>query len=130
MKVRTETFVDHSEFNKLVTKTYGRPYNIQQQDGCMGNGTISFSVPYDFESEDFENDTIPERVNDPERGVSFKAWLARDPKAPLKDEEDGGREFGIKLWWERNFYPALGMLIDDLYAKRLLKKGEYMILID
>lgn len=60
-------------------------------------------------------------------GVSFKAWLERDPKQKLPNRED---EFCIYLWWARNFYPHLDMVVQDLYTKGLIEPGEYAIEID
>jgi hypothetical protein len=81
MKARTETVIDVSEWDALVVKTYKRPYSFQQQGGCKSRGVFRFSVPDD--AEDYENEAVPEIVNGPERGVSFAAWLKRDPKVPL-----------------------------------------------
>jgi len=62
-------------------------------------------------------------------GVSFKAWLERDPKQRLKSEGDRDSS-SLQLWWDRNFYPNVDMIINDLYSKGLLEKGEYDIKID
>ena len=131
MKYRTEKIVDVQEWDKLVTKTYGRPYSLQQQNDCHDRGVTFITVP-DKEAEDFENDTIPEIVNGPEMGVSFEAWKSRDPKQPLKSEEKGCRDesWAIDLWWGRNFYPCLQVVANDLHARGLLEAGEYGINID
>jgi hypothetical protein len=77
-------------------------------------------------------------------GVSFEAWLNKDPEAPLnpsdkelkncnyffpqQDKEEWKNDKShINLFWERNFYPHIDMIINDLYAKGLLEKGEYLI---
>lgn len=73
MKFITKKIVGMSDFNDLVRATYGKPYHIQQQDGCKSRGMEHFSVPVKY-PEDYENDTVPEIVNRSERGVSFKAW--------------------------------------------------------
>ncbi len=125
MKIRTEQVIDVSEWDKLVTKTYKRPYSFQQQDGCKGRGNFHLSVPDD--ADDYDNDSVPEVVNGEERGVSFAAWLARDPKAPLADGRDN---YALDLWWGRNFYPNIQMVANDLHAKGLLKAGDYTIDID
>lgn len=131
MKIRTEQVIDVSEWDKLVQKTYGRPYKFQQQDGCKGRGVYRIQVP-DEEWSDFANDSVPEIVNHTKRGVSFAAWLKRDPRAQLIDdgkivETD---QWAIDLWWSRNFYPDISMVINDLHAKGLLKAGNYTIDID
>lgn len=130
MKIRTEQVIDVSDWDDLVEKTYNRPYSFQQQDGCKDRGVFKFEVPNE-EYEDFKRETIPEIVNGPEMGVSFAAWLARDPKQPLQEEEYGrDDQWSINLWWTRNFYPAFHMVANDLHAKGLLPAGQYTINID
>lgn len=125
IRTRTEKLIDVQDWDNLVTETYGRVYSFQQQDGCKDRQLVSITVPDGCE--DFENDTVPEIVNGDEMGVSFKAWLARDPKTPLPDRDD---TFGLTLWWERNFYPDVQMIANDLYEKGLIEAGDYMINID
>jgi len=127
MKIRTEKMIDVSEWDKLVTETYGRPYNFQQQDGCKSRGVVRITVPDD--AEDFENETVPEEVNHDEMGVSFAAWLARDPKQKLSDP-NAQQDYCLDLWWGRNFYPEVQMIANDLNAKGLLEAGKYTINID
>lgn len=126
MKIKTEKVIEVSDWDDLVQKTYGRTYSFQQQGGCKSRGMFRFEVP--AEAEDFENDSIPEVVNGREMGVSFTAWLAREPKQQLSS----GREdqWGIDLWWARNFYPDFQMVANDLHKKGLLDAGEYVIEID
>ena len=62
-------------------------------------------------------------------GVSFKAWLERDPTQKLNDP-NCNYDYGLVLWWDRNFYPHISMIINDLYTKGLLEAGEYQINID
>jgi len=126
MKIRTEKVIDVSDWDALVEKTYGKPYSFQQQDGCQERGNFYLAVPEP--SEDYENDSLPEEVNHEEMGVSFKAWLNRDPKTPLASERED--DFSIRLWWERNFYPNIQMIANDLHAKGLLEAGDYTINID
>ena len=137
LKIRTESVIDCSDWDKFVKDAYGKPYCFQQQDGCKPRGTFSFKVPDEDYAEDFENDAISEVVNGPEMGVSFEAWKARDPKEPLKgDPKDpqryalGTEKWAINLWWERNFYPELQTLANDLHNKGLLNAGSYTINID
>lgn len=129
MKIRIEKVIDLDELNKLVTETYGRPYNFQQQDGYKGRGSHRFSVPSLEYCEDFDNDTVPEIVNHQEMGVSFAAWLKRDPKQKLSNKDDQ-ESWSIDLWWVRNFYPNFQMVANDLYAKGLIEAGDYTIDID
>ena len=63
-------------------------------------------------------------------GVSFAAWLARDPKQELDSEYDWDRKNGRDLFWHRNFYPSVDIDANDLHAKGLLPAGEYQIVID
>lgn len=77
----------------------------------------------------FENDTVPEIVNHSEMGVSFKAWLERNPNQKLNNPGDEDA-LCLRLWWNRNFYPHVDMIINDLHSKGLLEAGEYDIKID
>ena len=127
------TMIDVSEFDDLVQTTYGRVYSFQQQDGCKERGTYEFTVYPEghknnsYPPEDFENDTVPEEINGEEMGVSFKAWLARDPKEWNGDPEDA--RF-VNMFWERNFYPHVDAVIDDLRKRGLIQPGTYVINID
>jgi len=123
--------IDVDDWDNLVTEVYGKPYSFQQQDGCKSRGIEYFDIPGDFSWwDDFENDSIPEEVNGDKMGVSFKAWLERDPKKPLVDDEDGEDSWTIELFWHRNFYPCVGMIIQDLYNRGILQDGSYGINID
>lgn len=128
MKIQTKQIIDVSDFDDLVEKTYGRTYNFQQQDGCKDRGTHYITVP--DVAYDFENSTVPEKVNGAEMGVSFAAWLARDPKQKLDTEDEWERNNGLDLFWSRNFYPDVQMVANDLHTKGLFPAGEYIIEID
>lgn len=117
------------DWDSLVTKTYGRDYCLQQQDGCKNRGLEYVTVPVE-DPYDYKNDTIPEEVNGDKMGVSFKAWLARDPKQQLETNDRWAREHGLNLFWRRNFYPSLDVVSNDLYKRGLLPAGEYQIVID
>lgn len=110
------TIIDVDEWDNLVMETYGKVYNLQQQDGCQDRKTVYLTIP--DQAYDYQNDSIPEVVNGDKMGVSFKAWLERDP------------EHGLSIFWERNFYPELQTVANDLYNKGLLEAGEYGINID
>ncbi len=127
MLVKTVKQISVNDWDDLVMKTYNRQYSFQQQDGCKDRGIDYITVP--CEPEDYENDTIPEAVNHEQVGVSFKAWLERDPKQLLSDSECQ-QEYCLELWWDRNFYPHVSMIINDLYSKGLIEAGEYQINID
>jgi len=126
---KSVNYVDVQDWDDLVEKTYGRPYCFQQQDGCKERGTFEFSVP-SRDCYDFGCDTVPEKVNHEDMGVSFKAWLERDPEQLLDTADEWERKNGLHLWWTRNFYPSVDMIIDDLHEKGLLDEGEYVINID
>jgi len=128
LKSQTKKIVSVQDWGDLVQETYGKPYNFQQQNGCRGRGTHHIAVP-DI-AEDYENDSITEEVNGKEEGVSFKAWLERDPLQELDTEDEWEREHGIALFWERNFYPDIQMLANDMHSKGLIETGEYVIEID
>lgn len=126
MKVRTKKVIDCFDLDELVVKTYGRPYCFQQQEDCRNRGVYSINVPTKYPV-DFDNDTIPEIVNHNDKGVSFKAWLERDPKKPMADDRT---DYSLELWWHRNFYPDITMVMNDLHAKGLIEAGSYLINID
>jgi len=128
LKTKTTIVIEVQDWDELVQTTYGRPYSFQQQDDCQERGHVQLIVPY--EADDFENDTVPEVVNHPDMGVSFAAWKARDPnqKIPL-EEPKFGYDF-TSMWWERNFYPNVQMIANDLHEKGLLDAGKYEINID
>ena len=123
MKFKTEKIVDVSEWDSLVKQTYGKPYSLQQQEGCHSRGLLYVTIPDYDDDYDFDNDSIPEIVNHSEMGVSFDAWLARDVKTPLQN----GCDFSLELWWGRNFYPSLQMAANDLHKKGLVEAGKYAI---
>jgi hypothetical protein len=125
IKIQTQQIIDVQDWDELVEKTYGRPYSFQQQDDCKQRGTEYITVP--GYQEDYENDTIPEVINGEVMGVSFAAWLARDPKAW---NGQGKMSYTLELFWHRNFYPHVSMVANDLHAKGLIPAGEYGIKID
>ncbi len=138
LKYTLKRVISVQDWNKFVREVYGRPYHFQQQEGCKSRGTFDFTAPEE-EWNDAESDTVPEIINHDDMCVSFAAWLARDPKQPLNglgdptDYEAGEvttEQWDIDLWWERNFYPDVSMIINDLHAKGLLEAGDYTIDID
>ena len=115
--------IESSSWDALVEKTYGRPYCLQQQEECRDR-SIRLKVP--SKPDDFENDDVAEIVNGPEMGVSFQAWLTRDPKQklPRPDEQE---DYCLQFWWHRNFYPDYQMVANDLHRRGVLEAGEYFI---
>ena len=128
MKIKNVKMIEVSDWDDLVTETYKRPYSFQQQDGCQGRGTVNITIPDELYGEEEEmNDTVPETINGEEMGVKFKSWLERDPKQPVGDRKD---EWEIGLFWDRNFYPNLQTVANDLHEKGLIEAGDYTIEID
>lgn len=129
MKIKTIQSISVQDWDDLVTKTYGRTYSYQQQDGCKERGVDYIIVPDPY-AEDYENNSIPEEVNGDVMGVPFTVWLARDPKQLLDSNDEWERKYGLSLFWQRNFYPHVSMVANDLYTRGLLPAGEYQIVID
>jgi len=123
------TMIEVDDCDDLVRKTYGRTYSLQQQDGCKERGLEQFTVPIQYPL-DYKNDTIPEEVNGEEMGVSFKAWIERDPNQALDSKDLWDRLHGLDMFWERNFYPSVEMVANDLHRRGLIPAGEYVINID
>lgn len=131
MKTRNVKMIDVSDWDKLVSDTYGRPYSFQQQEGCKPRGIFNMTIP-SICSEDIDMpDSIPEVINGNEMGVNFKAWLKRDPKQAVVDPNcTGMKNFYISLFWDRNFYPDIHEVANDLHKKGLIEAGDYIINID
>lgn len=126
-------YFELQEWDELVEQTYGRTYSFQQQDGCKERGIFKFRLPDEDGPNDYEKDSIPEIVNGDEMGVSFQAWLERDPQQLLTTETNHSldlQESFLRMWWERHFYPDVSMIIDDMYKKGILPAGDYVISID
>lgn len=130
IKYTNKKVIEVNDWDKLVTETYKRPYSFQQQDGCKERGnfylTVSASDDYD---DSHMPDSVPEEVNGEKMGVKFSAWLARDPKQKLSNKDDQN-SWSLDLWWDRNFYPEIEMVANDLCKKGLIEPGEYVINID
>jgi hypothetical protein len=128
LKYKTERVIQVQDWDRLVEETYGRPYRFQQQDGCKGRGVEHITIPSKYAKEEDEemNDSIPEEINGEEMGVKFAVWLAGDPKKPVGGKE----EYLIRMFWERNFYPNIDVVANDLYEKGLIEAGSYTINID
>ena len=127
--VKNVKMIDVGAWDKLVSNTYGRPYSFQQQDGCQSRGTRNLTVPSKWAQEEDDDmyDSIKEKVNGNEMGVKFKVWLERDPKKPIPGQT---ADYQLGLFWDRNFYPSIEMVANDLHEKGILEKGNYVIDID
>lgn len=124
--IKNVKMIEVSDWDKLVTETYGKPYNFQQQDGCQSRGIFHLTIPSEYACDDEMNDEIPEIINGEIMGVKFKKWLERDPNQPVA----GRTDYGIGLWWDRNFYPDIHTVANDLHKRGLIEAGEYSIEID
>lgn len=113
-------------WDKLITETYKRPYNFQQQNGCQSRGVVNITIPSNKTYDNEMHDSIPEEINGDIMGVKFEKWLERDPEMSI-DSKIG---CDIELFWKRNFYPDLQTIANDLYKKGLINIGEYVINID
>ncbi len=118
--------IEYRDLCKFVSETYNKVYNFQQQDGCKSRGTETFSVPNAY-PDDFECTQIPFEVNGDEMGISFETWLNTSPDDTKKHF---GSDWENEMFWERNFYPHIDMVLNDLYNKGLLDAGVYDIKID
>lgn len=125
LQYENKRVISVQDWDKLVTDTYGRTYRLQQQDGCKNRGNEYISVPND--EEDSMNESIPEELNGEEMGVKFEVWLQRDPTQMIEGHNE---KWAIDMFWERNFYPDMHVLANDLYKKGLIKAGDYTINID
>lgn len=149
IKITNVKMIEVRDWNKLVSETYGKIYDLQQQKGCQSRGVVNITIPNETYEEEM-NDKIPEVINHQfEMGVKFEIWLKRDPKEPLNPSKEELKECGyywgktdedetnwkqdashINLFWERNFYPNLQTVANDLHKKGLIEAGEYSIRID
>lgn len=125
IKFKNVKMIQVDDWDKLVKETYQRPYNFQQQDGCQSRGIVNITIPDEHYDSDM-NDEIPEMINSDIMGVKFEKWLERDPNQSVA----GQTNYTIELWWERNFYPDLQTVANDLYERGLIDAGEYSINID
>jgi hypothetical protein len=126
IKYSNKKVIEVRDWDKLVQETYRKPYSFQQQDGCQARGTVNINISSEDDDEEMY-DLIPEIINGDVMGVKFNVWLKRDPKEWNGEKEE---EWFIDLFWERNFYPDLQTVANDLHKKGLIEAGEYSINID
>lgn len=127
LRIQNKKVVEVSEWDRLVEEVYGKPYNFQQQDGCKSRGTHDLGVPTGWETtgddEEYELDGNWDYV-------PLKVWISKDPKTFPEGEEYDKYEWQRNIFWERDFYPDIDEIADDLYKRGLLKEGSYLINID
>lgn len=115
------------DWDEFVVSVYGKPYMFQQQNGFREKGTYSLTVPDKWAYDNRGTTEIPFEVNGKEMGVSFETWLDTSP-------EDTAKHFAWDwendTFWERNFYPDVRMIANDLHSKGLIEPGKYIIEID
>lgn len=131
LRIKTVKMIDEIQWSRFVSKTYGRPYCFQQQEGCLPRGIVTLYVENIDDMDEREKDlpdSVPVVVNGEEIGpVKFEAWLMRDLKQGFENE---AMDWRIELWWHRNFYPSIDSVATDLCKRGLLEEGEYLINID
>ena len=127
MRYETMRYVQVSDLDNFIKETYKRPYSFQQQRGCQARGTQNVKVPIEGLEDCDEGYNVEDVLENPWDGVSLKDWLERDPKEKIKDSDNDGT---LERFWERNFFPDIEILFDDLFKKGLIEEGEYVINID
>ena len=125
--VRKVNMIEVSDWDNLISKTYNRHYSFQQQDDCKPRGTFNITIPSDNTDDHNLPDSVPEIINGEKMGVNFKSWLERDMSQPVGDRD---AKWEIELFWERNFYPDVQTVANDLHSKGLIEAGSYIINID
>lgn len=121
------------DWDNFVMEIYGKPYYFQQQDECRERGNYYIGIiPDDREEvetweDEYENDSIPFEVNGDVMGVTFETWLNTSPEDTRKYFDSDSEN---DLFWQRNFYPDINMIVKDLYLKGLLEPGNYQITVD
>ena len=132
MEYETVKLIEEIEWSNFVSETYGKIYRFQQQDGFRNNGSYyRLNVPNYDTDEYMYHEEIPEIVNGDIIGAKFENWLERDPKQHLKARKlIRDEQWAIDLWWERNFYPCIETVANDLHSKGLLESGTYIIAIN
>jgi hypothetical protein len=126
IKINTINVIDVHDWNALVRRIYDKPYNLQQQDGCYNNGDLyDIEVDLNNKLDDVFEIDIPKEVNGDIQGVNFETWLKTDPLTHTPD----WIQWRIDLFWERNFYPDINILAQDLCRKGHINEGSYSIKI-
>jgi hypothetical protein len=109
------TLIWESDFSELVRKVYGRPYQFQQQEGCRGQETIyKFSVP-------------AQPIGDHYQAVPMQQWLEATPPPPAEPGKYDSARYTEELRWDREFYPEMEEVVNDLHQKGLIDPGEYAL---
>jgi hypothetical protein len=129
MKYETIKYVQVSDLDDFIEETYKRPFSFQQQFGCRARGTQYVKVPVKDVEEGYvlEGYVLEDIIKNEYGSVSLKDWLERDPTEQLSESDSA---WTLEMFWERNFFPNIEILFDDLFKKGLIEAGEYVINID
>lgn len=135
MKIKNVQMIDVGDWDSFVAKTYGKPYSFQQQYSYQPRGVFHITIPTKYTEDEDMNDEIPFKMNGNEMGVKFQVWLDTSIEdINNKFEEVRGKPESYPrqndTFWERNFYPDIHTLANDLHEKGLIEAGEYTINID
>lgn len=117
IKVSNNKLIALKDWDEFVNEVYGKPYNLQQQEGCMERHLFRITVPVEE----------PEDYVDSDMGVSFETWLNTSPEQIATSFDD---DWLCKMHWHRNFYPSPDMVFNDLFNRGLIEAGDYLINID
>ncbi|WP_043736189.1 hypothetical protein [Nocardia asiatica] len=102
----TVTLIDENTFSALVSHLHARPYRLQQQgDGLPQNTIVKITVPA------LEHDWP---------GIPLAEWAA----TPIGDYT---YPWQAETHWEREYYPCLEDVVNDLHARGLLAAGNYAL---
>lgn len=84
----------------------------------------------EIEEYDYSNESIKfDLYSDYEMGIKFEIWKNStfdEIKSNFPDDNDSA----ITTFIERNFYPAIQVVANDLYNRGLIEAGSYIINID
>lgn len=128
IKTTKRNVIAVQDWDNLVKETYNKPYKFQQQYGCQSRGTFTIEIPSPDDEEEM-NDEIPFKINGSEMGVKFNVWLNTPEEEVLEKLSQEDKRF-IDLFYQRNFYPDIQTVANDLHKKGLIEAGEYDIKID
>lgn len=130
LKINNTKTIDVQDWDNFITNTYWKTYSFQQQDWCKDRWMESFYASK-TKWDSYNNDSIPFKVNWSIMGVSLDAWLKMDKETVRTNlPADEKKDYCIDLFFERNFYPHIEELANDLCKKWLLEEWEYAIEID
>lgn len=119
VKYKVVRQIDCWDWDEYIKTHYNKPYKFQQQAGCRDRGSVAITVPADPD-DDFDDDWRSKQV-------SLQEWIDAEFDGSFDNTIE---EYRTKLEGNRNFYPPLAEVINDLYDKGLLEAGDYEIIVD